>query len=103
MAIPGSESAGTPEVQNLANIETEVITAVWPNPSTDEFFFAIKTENDTKVTAQIFNMVGQMVHEVKDWDISRPVRWNASNSTPGIYFVKIVGSKTPENFKIIKK
>ncbi|MEM6895008.1 MAG: T9SS type A sorting domain-containing protein [Bacteroidota bacterium] len=103
MAIPGSDVAGTPQVQNLANIETEVITAVWPNPSTDEFFFAIKTENDTKVTAQIFNMVGQMVHEVKDWDISRPVRWNASNSTPGIYFVKIVGSKTNENFKIIKK
>ncbi|TAI47739.1 T9SS type A sorting domain-containing protein [Flagellimonas allohymeniacidonis] len=100
MGVPGEET-GVPE--NLATLETEVITAVWPNPSSDSFYFALKNSENRTVSAQIFNMVGQMVYEEKNWDGSKPFVWNASNSTPGIYFVKIFGHNINENFKIIKR
>lgn len=101
--IAPSGIAGQEDPQSLATLETEVITAVWPNPSTDEFYFALKNTEDKKVSAQIFNMVGQKVFEMKGTNSSKPIIWNASNSPAGIYFVKITGLNTNENFKIIKK
>lgn len=101
--IAPSGVAGQDNSQSLATLETEVITAVWPNPSTDEFYFALKNTEDEKVSAQIFNMVGQKVFEMEGTSSSKPIIWNASNSPAGIYFVKITGLNTNENFKIIKK
>nr|WP_298923846.1 T9SS type A sorting domain-containing protein [uncultured Allomuricauda sp.] len=101
--IAPSGIAGQEDPQSLATLETEVITAVWPNPSTDEFYFALKNTEDKKVSAQIFNMVGQKVFEMEGTNSSKPIIWNASNSPAGIYFVKITGLNTNENFKIIKK
>nr|WP_299072007.1 T9SS type A sorting domain-containing protein [uncultured Allomuricauda sp.] len=89
--------------QNLASIETEVITAVWPNPSTNEFYFALKDAQDTMVNTQIFNILGQKVFETDGMNSSKPIIWNASNSPAGVYFVKITGANTYENFKIVKK
>ncbi len=103
MEIAPSGVAGEQTSQNLANVETNVVTAVWPNPSTEEFYFALKNNDDSKVSTQIFNMVGQMVYEKTNQDSSKPFVWNASNSPAGIYFVKITGANTNENFKIIKK
>ncbi|UII77871.1 T9SS type A sorting domain-containing protein [Flagellimonas sp. HMM57] len=103
MEIAPSGIAEEQPSQNLANIETDVITAVWPNPSTEEFYFALKNNENTKVSTQIFNMVGQMVYEKSDQDGSKPFIWNASNSPAGIYFVKITGANINENFKIIKR
>ncbi|MCL6267386.1 T9SS type A sorting domain-containing protein [Flagellimonas myxillae] len=102
LQIPPSGQAGQ-DPQNLATLDTEVITAVWPNPSTNQFYFALKNSRDNKVSAQIFNILGQKVFDQKDVDSSKPLIWNASNSPDGIYFVKITGSSTKENFKIIKK
>ncbi|MEX0363463.1 MAG: T9SS type A sorting domain-containing protein, partial [Allomuricauda sp.] len=102
MQIPPSGQADQVQ-QNLATLETEVITAVWPNPSTNQFYFAVKNNRDSKVSAQIFNILGQKVFDQQNVDSSRPFIWNASNSPDGIYFVKISGLTTNENFKIIKK
>nr|WP_299386635.1 T9SS type A sorting domain-containing protein [Allomuricauda sp.] len=102
MVIPPSGIANQ-DPENLATLETEVITAVWPNPSTSEFYFALKNNRDSKVSAQIFNMIGQKVYDRTNVDSSKPFIWNASNSPAGIYFVKITGQTTNENFKIIKK
>ncbi|MDC6365294.1 MULTISPECIES: T9SS type A sorting domain-containing protein [Flavobacteriaceae] len=96
-------TGGNETSESLATVETNVITAVWPNPSTNEFYFALKDSEDPKVTTQIFNLLGQMVFESKETSSSDPIIWNASNNPAGIYFVKIKGAKTNENFKIIKK
>ena len=81
----GSESdlSATDVPQNLAEVKPEVITAVWPNPSADEFYFAVQNAEKSRVNAQVFNMVGQLVFEQNDWDSSRPLVWNSSNATPG--------------------
>ncbi|NAY91838.1 T9SS type A sorting domain-containing protein [Muricauda sp. JGD-17] len=101
--IAPSETFVEQDSQNLATVETNVITAVWPNPSTNEFYFALKNSEDRKVTTQIFNLLGQKVFESSEMSGSKPIIWNASNSPAGIYFVKIRGQKTNEDFKIIKR
>ncbi len=103
IAPSGTADATPQEPQNLATVEPEIITAVWPNPSTDEFSFAVKNSVDRKLSAQIFNIVGQKVFEQTGVDSSNPFVWNASNSPSGIYFVKVTGPNTNEDFKIIKQ
>ncbi len=91
------------ESQNLAEVEAKVISAVWPNPSSSEFFFSLKNDQDETVTAKVFNVLGQLVYEKADIDASQIFSWNASSSPPGLYFVKISGAKTNKNFSIVKK
>ena len=103
IAPSGAFGSQGQDPQNLGTVETNVITAVWPNPSTSEFHFSLKNTVDRKVTTQIFNMLGQKVFESSEMSSSEPIIWNASNSPAGIYFVKIRGQNTTEDFKIIKR
>ncbi|MEX0275793.1 MAG: T9SS type A sorting domain-containing protein, partial [Flavobacteriaceae bacterium] len=91
------------ENENLAVIESNVVTAVWPNPSTDQFHFAMRNSPDKTVTTRIFNVLGQLVYEKQQLDSGKSFSWDASESPAGIYFVKITGAKTDKRFKIIKK
>lgn len=97
------ETAGDTTPQNLATVEPEIVTAVWPNPSADQFSFAVKNSVDSKLSTQIFNILGQKVFEQTEVDSSEPFVWNASNSPAGVYFVKIIGTNTNTDFKIVKK
>ncbi|WP_430908768.1 T9SS type A sorting domain-containing protein [Maribacter sp. 2-571] len=103
-ANPSSRIADTAlEDQNLAEVNGNMVSAVWPNPSSSEFFFSLKNNVDTKVTARVYNMIGQMIFEMKDLDAAQPFSWNASSSPAGIYIVKITGKTTNKNFSIVKK
>ncbi|MFS4468894.1 T9SS type A sorting domain-containing protein [Maribacter sp. 2210JD10-5] len=106
---PPAESNDTPildavsENQTLTEIGSTGITTVWPNPSTAEFYFSLKESKDAKVTARVYNILGQMVYEKGDIDATKTFSWNSSGRPTGLYFVKIQGANTNQNFGIIKK
>jgi len=91
------------ESQELATLETKAISAVWPNPSTNEFFFSLKENLDEKVTARVFNLLGQMVFEKTNVDAAKVFSWDASAAPAGMYLVKITGVKTNSSFSIVKQ
>jgi len=91
------------ENKALAEIEASSITTVWPNPSTSEFFFALKDNVDTEVNARIYNILGQLVYEKANIDATQTFSWNASGNPSGLYLVKITGASTNKSFNIVKK
>lgn len=91
------------DLENLATIDTDVITTAWPNPSTSAFFFSLQDTIYEKVNAKVFNFLGQLVHEESGLDSNQPISWDASNSPAGIYMVKITGPNTNKSFKIVKR
>jgi len=91
------------ENESLAEIETSGITAVWPNPSNNEFFFALKDSQDLRVNTRVFNILGQLVYEKNDLDATKTLSWDASGSPAGLYVVKINGATTNTSFSIVKK
>lgn len=101
----GSSGAGTEsnDVALLASVSGIVKTAVWPNPSGNEFNFRLDASDDTTVTARIYSITGQMVFEKADLEPGTTFNWNAVASPAGLYIVNISGSTTNEQFKIIKR
>ena len=101
---------GTPEdvqsedpEQNLASVNTNVSVSVWPNPSSQNFQFTMIDSKDERVTTRVYNILGQMVYEIKDHETSKSFNWDASRNPEGIYFVKITGKQTNSSFKLIKR
>jgi len=91
------------ESENLAEIEADVITTVWPNPSSSEFFFSLKDNLDERVTTRVYNIIGQLVYEKADVDATRTFSWDASSNPAGLYMVKISGANTNKSFSIVKR
>lgn len=91
------------ESQTLVEIEATGITTVWPNPSSNEFFFSLKDNQDSEVNAKVFNILGQLVYEKNDIDPAKQISWDSTGSPAGIYLVKINGATTTTSFSIIKK
>ncbi len=91
------------ELQNLATLEVTETTAVWPNPSSSQFFFSLRNSEDEKVSARVYNLLGQMVHEEKNISSGQPFSWDASSAPSGIYLVRIQGQKTNRSFKLLKQ
>lgn len=91
------------ESEALAEIEVSSITTVWPNPSSSEFYFALKDNVDTEVNARVYNIIGQLVYEKANIDATQTFSWNASGNPAGLYFVKITGASTNKSFNIVKK
>ena len=90
------------DLQSLIIVDANVVTTVWPNPSSSEFFFSLRDNKDEKVTTKIYNILGQMVYEKTNLDSKQSFSWDASNSPAGIYLVKILGANTNKSFKIVK-
>jgi flagellar hook assembly protein FlgD len=80
-----------------------VVTTVWPNPSSSEFFFSLKDNPDAKVATRVYNMLGQLVYEKTDIDANETFSWNASSAPTGLYIVKITGANTNKSFNVVKK
>ncbi|NHF58856.1 T9SS type A sorting domain-containing protein [Flavobacteriaceae bacterium TP-CH-4] len=91
------------ESQSLVEVEGNVVTTVWPNPSTSEFFFSLKDNADARVTTRVYNMLGQLVYEKADIDAKQTFSWDASAAPTGLYIVKITGKNTNKSFNIVKK
>lgn len=89
--------------ENLAEVEANVITTVWPNPSSSEFFFSLKDNQDARVAIRVHNIIGQQVYEKADVDATQTFSWNASGKPAGLYLVKISGANTNKNFRIVKR
>lgn len=89
--------------QELAEVDTKAVSAVWPNPSTNEFFFSLPDSVDKKVTARVYNILGQMVYEKADVDATRTFSWDAAEAPSGLYLVKISGARTNNSFSIVKQ
>lgn len=89
--------------EELASLQNNVLVSVWPNPSSQNFEFSIVEAKDPKVTTRIYNILGQLVHEIRDHSANQSFNWDASKSPKGMYFVKINGQHTNSNFKIIKQ
>ncbi|MEP4095016.1 T9SS type A sorting domain-containing protein [Reichenbachiella sp.] len=94
--------------QTLAELNMDISTLVWPNPSTGQFTFkvdmgdAIKLSEE-RVNMSIFNTSGRLVHELRNVDTASEFVWDAYHQPTGIYMVKIVGPGTNQSFKIVKK
>ncbi|MEP3208856.1 MAG: T9SS type A sorting domain-containing protein [Maribacter sp.] len=89
--------------ENLAEVETNIITTVWPNPSSSEFFFSLKDNPDARVSTRVYNIIGQLVYEKSDIDATRTFSWDASGNPTGLYLVKISGANTNKSFSIVKR
>jgi len=91
------------ESEELAEVNMKTESAAWPNPSNNEFNFLLKNNTDSKVTARVFNLLGQMVYEKSNIDASQAFKWDASAAPSGVYVVKISGPTTNKNFNIVKQ
>ncbi|WP_350286569.1 T9SS type A sorting domain-containing protein [uncultured Croceitalea sp.] len=105
VAASGSSESSPETVANetLTTVSANMTMAVWPNPSSQYFEFAIKESSDAKVSAQIFNVAGQLIHQVLDHDASKNFVWDSSANPTGLYFVKVSGQNTNASFTLIKK
>ncbi len=91
------------ESQNLLEVKADIITTVWPNPSANSFHFSLKDVVEEKVTLQVFNLSGQLVHQQTKINASRAFSWDASNKSRGMYIVKITGATINKSFNIVKQ
>lgn len=102
--ISTSNTENTVQEASLATLTTEINSLVYPNPSSSAFNFNINTiTSDTKVSIQIFDISGKLVHKKLNIDNNSVYTWNALDMSTGIYFVNLTGENTSKQFKILKK
>jgi len=89
--------------QALSEVELKTTLGVWPNPSTNEFFFSLNSDLDTNVTARVFNIIGQMVYEKTNIDATQIFSWDATAAPSGLYLVKITGDRTNNSLTVVKQ
>ncbi|WP_378180389.1 T9SS type A sorting domain-containing protein [Aquimarina sp. SS2-1] len=97
----------SPEVAApLTTLNLTKDVSVYPNPSNNEFFFNLgdaMAKSNQKVTIDIFNSTGNLVHTISDVNSSANITWNASRLSSGIYYAKISGLSTNTVVKLLKK
>ncbi|WP_456457788.1 T9SS type A sorting domain-containing protein [Reichenbachiella sp.] len=100
-------SARTTENGPLVDLEMEVRSVVYPNPSTGEFTFSIEMGDSDPaapiINMSVYNTSGRLVHQMRDIDTKTEFRWDAFNQPAGIYMVKLNGPRVSQSFRIVKK
>ncbi|MHA7059314.1 T9SS type A sorting domain-containing protein [Aquimarina sp. M1] len=105
--IGGEIEAIGPEAEApLTTLKLNKDVSVYPNPSTNEFFFNLGeniSKSSQKVYVEIFNSTGNLVHTISDVNSGADITWNASNLASGIYYAKVSGLSTNTVVKLLKK
>ena len=79
----------------------EIAVNVFPNPSSDIFFFEIIDVNKNGCELYIYNIHGQLI-SAKSNDFETVIEFDASDLTLGIYFYKLINNNKIYSGKIIK-
>ncbi|WP_298314633.1 T9SS type A sorting domain-containing protein [uncultured Aquimarina sp.] len=80
--------------------------AVYPNPSSNEFFFNLGdtiSKSSKSVSINIFNSTGNLIHTISDVNSSANITWDASSLASGLYYAKISGTKANTVVKLLKR
>ncbi len=89
----------------LVELNTSIDPLAFPNPSSGTFNFnlnKLESKSNGNVSLRIYDITGTLVHQETVLNSTNTI-WNASNRSPGVYFVEITGSNLNEKFKIVKK
>lgn len=92
----------------LATIEIEKGVSAYPNPSSDIFSFnlkeiELKSSANTAAQIAIFDIAGNKVYAQSNITGNSNVVWNASDMSPGFYFVTISRGADTTTFKLLKR
>ncbi|GAA4110164.1 hypothetical protein GCM10022393_07110 [Aquimarina addita] len=91
------------EQEPLAVLTSEISSLVWPNPSSDQFTFSFEAlDLGERISIQIFDISGKLIHNASNLDVKENHLWNASNMNSGFYFVNLSSDVSSKSFKIIK-
>ena len=74
---------------------------VFPNPSSDRFYFEINDVNRNGYELYIYNIHGQLI-SIKNSDSENLIEFDASDLTFGVYFYKLINNDKIYSGKIIK-
>ncbi|WP_299213128.1 T9SS type A sorting domain-containing protein [uncultured Aquimarina sp.] len=80
--------------------------AVYPNPSSNEFFFNLGdtiSKSSKSVNINIFNSTGNLIHTISDVNSNANITWDASSLASGLYYAKISGTNTNTVVKLLKR
>jgi hypothetical protein len=79
-------------------------TLPYPNPFESSLYINLGNRNASRVQAEVYSAMGNLVYTEKFSNPSSPLKLNLSNiSMVGTYTLKLTTDDTPEIFKIIKK
>ncbi len=101
-----TQSDDTESVQNepLITLNSGINSLIWPNPSSGQFNFNLKTLSlDKEASLSIFDISGKLVHQNANIASDANYIWDASDMTSGFYFVSIDGATVSKRFKIVKQ
>ena len=100
--IPNFEIALNNYIASTAAVNDSFITElkVYPNPITSTFTISIDNQNKSDYTAQIFNLLGKKVLDIKNIN-SRII--DVSTIDKGVYLLKISSANQYRTLKLIKK
>lgn len=74
---------------------------VFPNPSSDIFYFEINDVNKNGYELYIYNIQGQLI-SAKNSDFENRIEFDASDLTLGVYFYKLINNNKIYTGKILK-
>lgn len=90
----------------LTTLDLTKDIAVYPNPSSNEFFFNLGdtiSKSSKSVSINIFNSTGNLIHTISDVNSSTNITWDASSLASGLYYAKISGTKSNTVVKLLKR
>jgi len=93
-------------VENIETLKSDVV--VYPNPFSDQISWNFATRKSEKITLQIFDLTGKLVHDsgtINALAGEQKIEWNpASNVIAGTYIYKIkIGSRDKDGKIIYRK
>ncbi|WP_103068979.1 T9SS type A sorting domain-containing protein [Aquimarina sediminis] len=99
--------AGPAIAEPLATLEIEKGVSAYPNPSSGVFSFSLngvkaKSSANIPTNIAIFDITGNKVYSQSNITGNTDVIWNASDMSPGFYFVTISGGVN-KTFKLLKR
>ncbi|WP_299312874.1 T9SS type A sorting domain-containing protein [uncultured Aquimarina sp.] len=105
--IIGSVEPISPQAEVLlTTLDFAKDIAVYPNPSSNEFFFNLGgtiSKSGKKVNINIFNNTGNLIHTMSDINSNANITWDASSLASGLYYAKISGTNINTVVKLLKR
>ena len=80
------------------------ISDAYPNPFNPTTQMSLTLNTAADVSVKVFNMNGQLVDVIADWQMSSGTysfTWNGTNASSGIYFIKTEVGREVHNQKIM--
>lgn len=83
------------------NFFADAVIGIYPNPANGIFYVQVKSALDTQLKLQIFNVMGDLIHEQNiSTNLNQSI--DAGNLASGVYFVRLLSPGQQEyNSKLI--